>query len=350
MRFNLPLPVKIFATRGTQEIAENIFSAAKPIISQASVNNLSLGIPTFNEFSNENIICQVDNVRGCFAVVIHTQTPPVDRGILELFNLLDAIINAQSLDVLLVFPYMPYARSDRKNQPRISVMAERLADIISTSFGIKRVILLDPHDSHVKHYFKPAADEITAIYLISEYIKERVFKTYSKETCVIAFPDAGAAKRFKRISSVLDLPTAYIDKDRPGNDEDPEIKKIVGDVDGKVCLLIDDEILTGGTSTKDAKSLIKGGANNICAIAVHGTLADKDIPQEEFIRQKEASVIDEFIITDSVPVRHKITSSKTKFVILSVYSLLAQAIIRTVCNQSLTELHEPENVHLYRSF
>jgi ribose-phosphate pyrophosphokinase len=350
MPFNLPLPVKIFATQGTQEIAENVYEAAKPIIYHASVNNLCLGKPTFTEFSNENIICQVDNVRGQFTVIIHAQTHPVDRGIMELFNLLDAIINAQPADILLVFPYMPYVRSDRKNQPRISVMAERLADIISTSFEIKRVILLDPHDSHVKHYFKRAADEITAIHLIIDYVEKKLFTIHPKQSHVVTFPDAGASKRFERIGAILGLPTAYIDKGRPGNNENPEIKEVVGDVDGKICLLFDDEILTGTTSTKDAKSLKNAGAAEVYALAVHGTLADKNIPQEEFIRQKEASVIDKFIITDSVPVRHKITSPNTKFTILSVYPLLAQAIIRTVCNQSLTELHEPENVHLYRSF
>jgi ribose-phosphate pyrophosphokinase len=350
MPFNLPLPVKIFATQGTREIAENIYEAARPILGRVSVNNLHLGASTFTEFSNQNILCKIDNVRDNFAVVIHTQTPPVDRGMIELFNLLDAIINARAIDILLVFPYMPYVRSDRKNQPRISVMAKCLADIISTSFQIKRVILLDPHDSHIKHYFKPAADEITALYLITDYIERELFKLHPKDEYGIAFPDAGAAKRFENVAKILDLPTAYIDKGRSDNTENPEIKEVVGNVDKKRCLLFDDEILTGSTSTKDAKTLKGHGAIEVYAVNIHGTLADKNIPPEEFIRQKEESVIDRFIVTDSVPVRHKITSLNTKFTVLSVYPLLAQAIVRTVCNQSLTELHEPKNAHFYRSF
>ena len=349
MLFNLPLPIKIFATRGTQELAENIYNSAKPLINPASVNSLHLGKPIFIDFSNDNIVCQVDNVRGHFTVITHTQTPPVSNGLIELFNLLDAIINAQPADILLVFPYMPYSRSDRKNKPRISVMAERLADIISTSFRIRHAILLDPHDSHIKHYFRPAADEITAVYLIADYIEKELFKVYPKQETVLVFPDAGAAKRFGQIAHILGLPTAYIDKDRPDHAENPDIKKVVGDIDKKFCLLIDDEILTGSTSEKDAKTLKKEGAIKVCAINIHGILAEKEKPENEVVQKMEKSVIDDFIITDSVPVRHKIVSP-TKFTVLSIYPLLAQAIIRTVCNESLTELHEPKNVHLYRSF
>lgn len=351
MLFNLPLSVKIFATRGTQELAENIYNAAKQIINPASINKLHLGKVVFTDFSNENIICQVDNVREDFVVIIHTQAPPVSHGLMELFNLVDAIIDAHPVNVLLVFPYMPYSRSDRKNKPRISVMAKRMAIIFSKAFGIKRVILLDPHDSHIKHYFDPDADEITAVYLIVDYIERKLFKSYPKQNTVLVFPDAGAATRFRQIARILNIPTAYIDKDRPTDDENPKIKKVVGEVKEKFCLLIDDEILTGSTIENDTKTLLGKGndAIGVCAINIHGILAEKGKSEDFVVKKMEESPIDKFIITDSVPVRHKIISS-TKFIVLSVYPLLAQAIIRTVCNKSLTELHDPQNAHLYRSF
>lgn len=350
MLFNLPFPVKIFATQGSQELAQNIYNASRPLINSASANSLNLGIATVPEFSNENLECQVDNVRGHFVVVIHTQVPPVSHRLLELFAMLDAIINAQCSDILLVFPYMPYSRSDRKNKPRISVMSKRLAHIFYSSFQIKRIILLEPHDSHIKHYFNPAADEITAVYLIADYLEKQFFMSYPKEKAVIVFPDAGAAKRFGQIPYLLQIPSVYIDKERPDDKERPVIKGVIGDVKNKICLVPDDEILTGSTSLEEAQKLKDEGAEKIFPIAVHGCLAEKNKPETAVIEKFENSpLIEKVIITDTIPVRHKLSNAK-KFEVVSVVPLLAQAIIRTVCKESLTVLHQPESAYLYRSF
>ena len=164
--------VKVFSTTGSEVLASEVCESLKPRLPDQLIPGRELVLSRSNvqRFSNQNIQVQVDNVRGHFVVVIHTQVPPVNDGLIELFALLDAINNARPADVLLVFPYMPYVRSDRKNKPRISTMAHRLAHILSVSFEIKRVILLDPHDSHIKHYFNPVADEISAIYLMIDWM------------------------------------------------------------------------------------------------------------------------------------------------------------------------------------
>lgn len=347
---NHAYPVKVFATTETAVLAEEVSKQLKKILPQEyqPEDGRILGRVNFEEFSNENIQAQlIDDVRGHFVVVIHTQTPPVHDGLFQLFNLLDAIKNARTADILLVFPYMPYARSDRKNKPRISVMAHRLANIISSSFGIKRVLLMDPHDSHVKHYFEPAADEITAINLVGDYLERKFFSIHPKSNCVMVFADAGAAKKYGTLAHNLQIASAYIDKDRPDDTENPEIKKVVGNVDERVCILIDDEILTGKTSVQDAETLIKEGSIEVHVFAIHGILNNKKSSQEAVIKKIDESPIRTIVMTDSIPVHHKIGSNQ-KFVVLSAIKLLAQAISRTVQDKSLTMLHDPENVDLYR--
>ena len=336
--------VKIFTTTGSEVLANNVCQALKPRLPKELLLD-RLGDSNIVRFSNENIQAQVEDVRDCFVVVIHSQVPPVNEGLIELFALLDAIINASPADILLIFPYMPYSRSDRKNQPRISIMGHRLPNILTRSFGTKRVLLLDPHDSHIKHYFYPAADEVSAIYLIIDYLKRR-FKDLSRENGMVVFCDAGSVNKYKSVAYHLGLPSAYIDKDRPNDNEKPKFAKVIGNVKGKSCLLVDDEMLTGETAIGDAEILKKEGAGPIYMAAIHPILNDIKTSQAEVVKKLDQSPIERFIVTDSIPQDPRILSSK--FTVLSVASLLGEAIKRTIFGKSLTELHQIENVDLYR--
>ena len=335
--------VKVFTTTGSEVLANNVCQSLESRLPEKLLLN-RVGESNIIRFSNENIQAQVEDVRDCFVVVIHTQVPPVNEGLIELFAILDAITNASPADLMLIFPYMPYSRSDKKNQPRISTMGHRLPNILTRSFGLKRVLLLDPHDSHIKHYFYPAADEISAIYLMIDYLK-RELKDLSKENGVVVFCDAGSVNKYKRVAYHLGLPSAYIDKDRPNDDEEPKFARVVGEVKGRSCLLVDDEILTGGTGIGDAEILKKEGAGPIYMSAIHPILNDKKTSQAQVIRELDQSSIERFIITDSIPQDPKIFSSK--FTILSIAPLLAEAVKRTIFGESLTELHQIENVNLY---
>lgn len=341
--------VKVFATTGSEALARDICGSLQIRLPKSLQPETGLfGNSRVERFSNDNLQVQVDNVRGHFVVVVHTQVPPVNDHLIELFALLDAVENARPKDVLLVFPYMPYARSDRKNKPRISTLAPRLADILVNSFGIRRVILLDPHDTHTKHYFKPAADEISALYLLADYVQREIFSAHPKEECSIVFADAGAAKRFGQLAYLLKLPVAYIDKDRPDDTEQPKLKEIVGDVKGRFCLMIDDEILTGGTVLGDTASLLQSNASGVTMLAIHPPLDDKKTSAGEVIQKLEGSPLERVVVTNSIPIAHKL-ADPSKFVVLSVAPLLAEAIGRTVQDDSLTVLHDPQNVHLYRN-
>jgi ribose-phosphate pyrophosphokinase len=342
--------VKVFATTGSEAIANKICKTLGSRLPDGMIpsnGELVLGKKSVTRFSNENIEVQVDNVRDHFVVVVHTQSSPVDSGLIELFALLDAIRNARPADLLLVFPYMPYARSDKKNKPRISTMGCCIPNILSNSFKIERVLLLDPHASHIKHYFSPVADEISAIFLLIDYLEKNIFNISKKEDFVVVFSDVGSAKKYNTMAHLLKLPTAYVDKDRPDDNEDPRINRIVGDIRGKICLQIDDEILTGKTSMNNAESLMEQGAKSVYMMAIHAILADKDLgSRDQLISVLNESKIEKFIITDSV-LQKEPYNLGNKFTVVSIASLLAEAIYRIVYGKSLTELHKLENVNLY---
>lgn len=198
-------PVKVFSTRGSDVLAKAVCKALKTRLPKElwPESCQKLARSKVVRFSNENLQIQVENVRDHFVVVIHSQVPPVSERLIELFCLLDAIKGARPADVLLVFPYYLYARSDKKNQPRISTMGYRLAHILYHSFRIDRVLLLDPHDDHIKHYFDPVADEITSIYLFADYLERNVFNFRAKEESVLVFPDEGASKRYSDFARLL---------------------------------------------------------------------------------------------------------------------------------------------------
>jgi len=341
--------VKVFSTTGSEVLAQDVFRQLQTKLQPRMGDGiLELGTAVRTRFSNDNIQLQVDNVRGYFIVIVHTQVPPVNDHLVELFALIDAIRNSKPADILLVFGYLPYARSDQKNQPRISTMGPLVLRILNVALDIKRFLLLDPHDPHLKHQVIPAAEEVTAIHLLTDYLGRICHVIGDRENFVVAFPDEGSARRYKNVPHLLDLGRAYIDKDRPDNTEHPVFKGIVGDIYGKTCLMIDDEILTGGTAISDSKELLKAGAASVQMAAIHAPLSDKERPDLEVVQRLEESSIQRFIVTDSIPVRHKL-GPNSKFVVLSVAPLLAEAITREVLNESLTELYDPEKVGLYRN-
>lgn len=340
-------PVKVFATRGSADLADSVYDELRKRLPEEY--QPTRGASEVFLFANQNMMAKIADASGSFVVVIHTQRPPVSEGLIELLLLLDAIKNARPADVLLVFPYMPYSRSDLKNQPGISTFGCSLPAIITKVFGVKRVLLLDPHDSHTMHAFDPVADGIRATILLCAHIEKHILIPELREKSVVVFPDAGSAKRYAEVPRLLGLPEAYISKERLDNSGKSKHKKVVGPIEGSTCFMIDDEILTGGTVVDGAESLIKAGAKDIYMVAVHPILERIDPPSAiELLENSPA--LKGIIVTDSVPVLHKL-GGRTKFTVVSIVNLLAEAIARTVLGNSITELHQQESVEslqLYR--
>jgi len=331
--------VKIFATTGTDVLAQAVFREIKCRMDGIDGHCVEFGKSTVSRFSNENIEVQVDNVRDHAVLVIHSQTAPVNDNLIQLFALLDAINNSHPRRTFVAFPYMPYSRSDRKNRPRISVMGQRMPEILNNVLGVRRVLLVEPHSQHLKQYFTPTADEVPAVPLLVDDIKRTHLKKWRPEDCVLVFADAGAAKRFEEVPSALGLEQAYIHKMRADNDERPTVKGITGNVQGRHCFIVDDEILTGNTLVRDAELLRASGAASVHMYAVHGVLADRKLSQADLMKKLVDSPVDEIVVTDTIPVANKAALASSKMRVIEIAPLLGEACKRMLLGESLSELH-----------
>ncbi|AIE86099.1 ribose-phosphate diphosphokinase [Fimbriimonas ginsengisoli] len=332
--------VKLFGTSGTTKLARQVMLELESRLEgQDGDHCVELGDVRVSRFSNENIEVQVDNVRDHIVVVLHTQAPPVSDGLVELMALLDAVNNAHPRQTFLVFPYMPYARSDRKNRPRISVLGQRLPEILNKVLGVRRVLLVEPHDPHLKQYFLPTADEIPGTPLMVQHIRNSLLKTCKADDCVLVFADAGAAKRYEELPFALGLHRAYIHKSRTDHTETPTVRALTGEVQGKHCILVDDEILTGNTVLKDAQLLKEAGAATVRMYATHAVLMDQKMSTEALIKKLVDSPVDEFVVTDTIPVELKAAMAPDRITVLPAAPFIGEAIKRMLLGESLSELH-----------
>ena len=339
--------VRVFSTTGTIELANNICSALQARLPESFQpgGKLVLSDAGWEKFDNGCILPHIENVRNHFVVIICTHAPGIHDQLFELFHLIDAIENADAREILLVFPYYPYARSDQKDQPHISVMSKFMADIINDHPIIKKKLILDAHNDHVLQYFRPTANGISAVLLITDYLEREYLTPEIRANSTIVFSDHGAADRYRQVARVLNLPTAYIDKQREGGKTTPI--GVVGNVKGRHCLGFDDELLTCGTAIGDSDMLLQFGALSVVFSAIHPILSSNKLSTTELMDRLENSSIDRIVTTDSVPLADKLIGRK-KVRVVSAVNLMAEAIKRTFLGESLTQLYLPDKVSLYR--
>lgn len=296
--------LKVFAGRSHRQLAENICYHLDERVGESSCV----------QFSNENLLIKIEeNVRECDVFVIQTMAPPVNEGIMELLIMVDALKHASAARVTAVLPYFPYARSDKKDQPRVSIAARLMADLLTTA-GADRVLTMDLHSPQIQGFFRIPVDQLKAANLICKHYLARDLSNY-----VLVAGDAGEAKELGAYANRLHLPMAIVDKRRYGNDEKPKAVNVIGDVDGKRCLIVDDEVASGGTLIEAANFLKKRGAISVEATCVHPVLSGTAV------EKIQRSSIDELIVTDSIPTA---TKQFDKLKVLSVAELFAKAIRR----------------------
>jgi ribose-phosphate pyrophosphokinase len=288
-----------------------------------------LGIPLGQShtvrFSNENLKIKIDeNVREEDVFVVQTSYPPLSEGIVELLILLDALRHSSAKRVTAVIPYFFYARSDKKDEPRISITARLMADLVATA-GADRVLTVDLLSPQIQGFFSIPADQLTAVPVLCDELK----KSDLSNTVIVA-ADVGEAKDAGRYAKRLDLPLAFIDKRRTGDDEKAKPAFIIGDVKGKRCLLVDDEIATGGTIFEATDFLLANGASSVSAAVVHPVLSGRAI---ERLNQ---SRLERLIVTNTIPIAADKLSPKIRT--LSVAPLLAEAITRIHDGRSVSSL------------
>jgi ribose-phosphate pyrophosphokinase len=240
----------------------------------------------------------------------------------ELLILLDALRHASARRVTAILPYFPYARSDKKDEPRISITARLMADLLATA-GANRVLTMDLHSPQIQGFFSMPADQLTAVPVLCERLREA-----GVAGAVVVATDVGETKDAGHFARRLDLPIAIIDKRRSGDDERAEAVAVIGDIEGKRCLLVDDEIATGGSIFSATDFLLDHGAHSVSAAVVHPVLSGRAI------ERLAASRLERLFVTNTIPLRH----ASAKIEVLSVAPLLAEAITRIHDGRSVSSL------------
>ena len=276
-------------------------------------------------FSDGEIMVEIgENVRGRDVFVMQSTCSPVNHNLMELLVLMDALKRASAWRITAVLPYYGYARQDTKVLPRVPISAKLVADLITVAGG-HRVICLDLHANQIQGFFDIPVDNLFAAPVLLEYIRQ-----YFNNDLVIVSPDAGGVERARAFAKRLHATLAIIDKRR---DEDQRVKAmhIVGEVEGKAAIILDDMVDTGGTLTEAAKALAENGALSINACCTHAVLSGNAIARIE------ESAIENLIVTDSIPLQPETKGCK-KIKVLTVANLLGEAIKRTHLNDSVSSL------------
>jgi ribose-phosphate pyrophosphokinase len=295
---------------------------ARAICAHARVD---LGESRVTRFSNENLKVKIeDNVRGADTFVVHTSCPPVNDGLMEALITIDALHHASAGRITAVLPYYPYVRSDKKDEPRISVAARLVADLLETA-GADRVLTLDLHSPQIHGFFRIPVDHLTATGVLCSHLRERGLDGW-----VLVAPDAGEVKDAGRFAKILDIPLAIIDKRRSGDNEQAQAERVIGDVAGKQALIVDDEVATAGTLVEAVRILEANGALGVTAAIVHSVLSGQ-APE-----RVKRSNLKRLIVTDSIPIPKDRMCEK--ITVLSVAPLLAEAIQRIHDGRSLSAL------------
>jgi ribose-phosphate pyrophosphokinase len=277
------------------------------------------------EFSNENTFVRFDeNIRARDIFLVQTMTSPVNTRLMELFIMIDAARRASAGRITAVVPYYPYSRSDKKDQPRVPITARLIANFLETA-GADRLLTVDLHAGQIQGFFNIPVDELTALSILSGYFKEKRIPNLT-----VVATDVGGAKGARRMADRLDAPLAIVEKRRLGNDEKVEALNVIGDVEGQNVLIVDDEVLTGGTLVTTAEVVIQHGAKAVYASATHPILSG---PAVERI---EKAPIKELVFTDTIPIPPE--KHLPNFTVLSVAPLLGEAIRRIHTGQSVGAL------------
>ncbi len=283
---------------------------------------VALGEATVGTFSDGEILVRIEeNVRGMDVFLVQSASDPVNKHIMELLIMLDALKRASAYRITAVLPYYGYARQDRKDQPRVPITAKLVADLIATA-GAHRVLTIDLHAGQIQGFFNVPVDHLYATPVLLEH-----FKQVGLDNLVIVSPDAGGVERARAFAKRLKANLAIIDKRRDGPNQ-TKLMNIIGEVSGRNVLLLDDMIDTAGTLAQGAVALRDKGARTILAGCTHPVLSG---PALERINQ---APLDTLVVTNTVPLNGKEEQCR-KLVSLSVAPLLGEAIKR---------IHEEESV------
>lgn len=294
---------------------------------------LRLGDCDIHRFANGEIYCRFgENVRGSDVFLIQTHCEPVNANIMEQLIMIDAAKRASAKRITAVVPYYGYARQDKKTKSREPITARLLADLLTTA-GADRVVSVDLHTGQIQGFFDDPFDHLTALPLLEQWISENI----PGEDRVIVSPDAGRVRLTEKFSGHLDAPIAILHKRRdPDKHNISETLEVIGDVDGRTAILVDDMIDTAGTICGAAKMLMERGASRVIAAATHPVFSG---PAIDRLRD---SVIETIVVTNTLPIPPE--RRLPNMVVLSIAPIIASALRAVFEDESVSEIFRGENV------
>ncbi|MCI5724786.1 MULTISPECIES: ribose-phosphate diphosphokinase [Fusobacterium] len=308
--------VKIFAGNSNLELAKRV----------AEKCGLELGKSEILRFKDGEIYIEIEEtVRGRDVFVVQSTSEPVNENIMELLIFVDALKRASAKTINVIIPYYGYARQDRKSKPREPITSKLVANLLTTA-GVNRVVTMDLHADQIQGFFDIPVDHMQALPLMANYFKERGF---CGDKVVVVSPDIGGVKRARKLAEKLDCKIAIIDKRRPKPNMS-EVMNLIGEVEGKIAIFIDDMIDTAGTITNGADAILERGAVEAYACCSHAVFSDPAV------ERLEKSGLKEVIVTDSICLPERKRIGKVK--IISVDTIFANAIERIISNKSVSEL------------
>lgn len=296
--------LKIFAGNANPQLAKAICRYLATPLGNAEVST----------FSDGEIEVKIrDNVRGADVFVIQPTCPPVNNNLMELLIMIDALRRASARRITAVMPYYGYARQDRKTEPRVPITAKLIANII-TKAGASRVLVMDLHAGQIQGFFDIPVDHLFATPVVVDYFKKKKLKNL-----VVVSPDAGGVERARAFAKRIKASLAFIDKRRPGPNE-AVVMNVVGEVEGKNVIILDDIIDTGKTLVKGVEILQKHGAADIYAVCVHPVLSG------DAVERLKKSTLGKMVVTNTIPLNKEKVCDKIE--VLSIAELLGEAIKR----------------------
>ena len=305
----------IFSGNANRELTEQICKYVE----------IPLGRLEVSVFSDGEIYAEIgENVRGVTCFVVQPTCSPANQNLMELLVIVDALKRASAGSIIAVVPYFGYARQDRKTKPRTPISAKLVADLMETA-GIQRLVSIDLHAGQIQGFFDIPVDHLFAMPVAIDYLRERV-----GQSCVVVSPDAGGVERARAYAKRLGASLAIVDKRREKANVS-EVMNIIGDVKGKVAVLVDDIVDTAGTLTQAAKAIVDAGATSVYAFATHGVLSG---PAIERITN---SPLTELVVTDTIPLRPE-AKACGKIRSLATARLLGEAIKRIHHGDSISSL------------